>query len=99
MNMHIKLIRVSFLLAACAACGAVVAAPSFSPPVDHPVGEHPGHVQLVDVNGDGAADVVTTDRDADGVSVLLADGSGGFASASSYDAGTAPQWVVCLRPS
>ena len=47
----------------------------------------PNSVAIGDVNGDGIADIVTGDENTAGVSVLLGNGSGGFAAPVSYSAG------------
>jgi len=43
------------------------------------VGKHPyQRVRVADLNGDGKADIVSTNLDGDDVSILLGDGKGGF---------------------
>lgn len=44
-----------------------------------PVGKHPyQRVRVADLNGDGKADIVSTNLDGDNVTILLGDGKGGF---------------------
>lgn len=54
-------------------------------------------LRSADFNGDGKPDVVTTDLDANAVTVLLGDGHGGFREAvgSPFPAGTAP-WSAAI---
>ncbi len=46
------------------------------------------HVALGDLNGDGRIDVVTADQSTNSVSVLLGDGTGGFALSGSFGSGS-----------
>ena len=70
----------------------------FTPVPNSPfaVGESPRSITLDDVDGDGAADVVTANSDSDDVSVLLGDGSGGFTPApnSPFAVGESPRSVT-----
>ena len=57
------------------------------------VGNHPyQRIRVADVNGDGSADIVTTNLDGDNATVLLGDGKGEFheAPGSPVPCGTAP---------
>jgi len=57
------------------------------------VGKHPyQRVRSMDVNGDGKADIITTNLEGDNVTVLLADGKGGFdpAVGSPFPCGDSP---------
>lgn len=57
------------------------------------VGKHPyQRVRVADVNGDGKADIITTNLGADNVTVLLGDGRGGFnpAANSPFSCGDSP---------
>jgi uncharacterized protein (TIGR03437 family) len=58
------------------------------------VGSFPQSVAAQDVNGDGNVDLVTTNSGDNTVTVLLGNGSGGFAAASSspFAVGTSPQF-------
>ena len=58
-----------------------------------PVGKHPyQRVRSADVNGDGKADIITTNLEGDNVTVLLAGGKGGFnpATGSPFQCGDSP---------
>lgn len=68
-----------------------------SPGVQFAVGKRPyERVRVADVNGDGHADIITTNLDGDNVTVLLSDGRGGFAQAagSPFPAGKTPFGVA-----
>jgi hypothetical protein len=52
-------------------------------------------LRTADFNKDGKPDVVTTDLDANTVSIHLGDGKGGFAAASAFSAGEFP-WAVAV---
>jgi hypothetical protein len=55
---------------------------SEAPSSPQPTGAGTAAVAMGDVNGDGHLDLVTADRDADDVGVLLGDGTGGFTPAA-----------------
>jgi hypothetical protein len=62
-----------------------------------PIGAGPEDILLVDLNGDGALDVITADSFADqdgAVSVLLGNGNGTFQAARSFQAGNTPNGVA-----
>jgi hypothetical protein len=64
-----------------------------SPGVQFGVGKRPYEkVRVADLNGDGHADIITTNLDGDNITVLLGDGKGGFAEApgSPFPAGKTP---------
>ena len=92
-NMHSRRPRGRpiFLLALGAALlPGVALAASFQPPISYSVGSGPQDVLAVDLNRDGVLDLVTADTDADQLSVLLGDGSGGFGPATAFPTGTSP---------
>ena len=60
-----------------AACGLATAQIDLPAPI-HPVGQGPSDLLLADLNGDGAPDMVTANRDSSDLSVLLSDGASGF---------------------
>lgn len=53
-------------------------------------GVYPTSAEIIDVDGDGNADIVTANGDSGNISVLLGDGAGGFASAANFPAGAFP---------
>src|SRR6185312_3714339 len=59
-------------------------------------GHQPLSVAAADVNGDGKLDIITANSASDTVSVLIGNGSGGFAQAALYStgAGTGPGFVA-----
>jgi len=64
-----------------------------TPGVFFKVGTRPyQRLRVADVNGDGADDILTTNTEANNVTILLSDGKGGFdeASGSPYPCGDAP---------
>jgi hypothetical protein len=67
--------------------------PSFSSPTSYAVGANPQAVVTADLNGDGRLDLVTANRSATGVSVLLAKNSS-FAPAQNYAVGAAAAVAV-----
>jgi hypothetical protein len=58
------------------------------------VGPTPRSVALVEVSGDGRLDIVTPNLSSNNVSVLLGNGSGGFAAATNFAVGTGPYSVA-----
>jgi len=54
------------------------------------VGNNPYSVSIGDLNGDGAADIVTANADSDNVSVLLGNGDGTFATQITYTVAANP---------
>ncbi|HEU6446790.1 MAG TPA: FG-GAP-like repeat-containing protein [Gaiellaceae bacterium] len=73
--------------------GAAGAAdPSFAPGGGLPVGQNPVSFAIADVNGDGNRDLAVANEGSDDVTILLGDGTGGFAAASGspLDAGDGP---------
>jgi hypothetical protein len=53
-------------------------------------GQYPAAVAIADLDGDGTPDLVTANGDSGDVSVLLGNGSGGFAAAAVFPAGAFP---------
>ncbi|MEI9413266.1 VCBS repeat-containing protein, partial [Mesorhizobium salmacidum] len=51
-------------------------------------------VAMGDLNGDGRADLVAANVDANNVAVLLGDGQGGFGPATTFATGIGPTWVA-----
>ena len=73
----------------------------FAEATSYAAGSNPVSVAVADVNDDGRPDLVVADEnngvvadESDGVDVLLGNGSGGFAEATSYAAGSAPYSVA-----
>ena len=61
---------------------------NFASPVTYSTGTDPTVAKLIDINGDGNLDIITSDGAANGsVSVLLGDGSGQFNSRTDYQVG------------
>ncbi|HEV7301059.1 MAG TPA: VCBS repeat-containing protein [Tepidisphaeraceae bacterium] len=63
---------------------------SFAPPASTPVGSGASAVATADLNGDGIADLVTANRTASTVSVLLGDGAGGLGLRADYPVSQPP---------
>ena len=74
--------------------GEPLSACSFAPKVDFPTGNFPTGVRLSDLNADGRPDIITTNKNSNTVSVLLANGSGGFNPKTDYATGTFPSYVA-----
>jgi len=58
------------------------------------VGSTPAFVAAADLNGDGDPDLVTANKNAASVSVLIGDGAGGFTSAGAKAVGSNPESVA-----
>ena len=56
-----------------------------------PVGAHPRHIVSTDLNGDGAVDLVITERDADRLSILKGNHEGHFAAPYTVGVGVKPE--------
>ena len=72
---------------------------TFQSAVDYPTGAVPASVVVADFNGDNKLDLAVADAgnppgDPGGVSILLGNGNGTFASAVNYAAGIAPSWIA-----
>lgn len=65
----------------------------FSAAMDYPVGTAPTAIATADLDGDGAADIVVTNRQDDTISVLLDDGGGTFHTQATYPTGDEPVFV------
>ncbi len=61
------------------------------PPLPSCAGSAPDWIAVDDLDGDGALDIVTVDREFDAVGVLLGDGTGGIGAAQSFDVGMNPR--------
>jgi FG-GAP-like repeat/Concanavalin A-like lectin/glucanases superfamily/PASTA domain len=61
------------------------------PRINLPVGRSPTDVAIGDLNGDGRPDIVTSNLDANTVSVLLNGGDGNFRARNDYSAGGDPR--------
>lgn len=59
-----------------------------------PVGKHPRALLTADVNNDGAADLVTTDRDDDRLSILTGNNDATFTLLGTLTVGQKPAWTA-----
>jgi hypothetical protein len=66
----------------------------FAPPLDLATGGNAWGVANGDFNRDGKFDLATANKSADSISILLGDGSGGFATKSDFATGVAPTAIV-----
>ena len=85
-----------FLAAVLAASAATthsqaIAAPLLKGSLQFDTGLNPYSVAIGDLNGDGKLDLVTANGSFNGVSVLLGNGNGTFATAVSYGTGSDPR--------
>lgn len=76
MRLHSHLLTV--LLIIFAAHGAVAQPAEFTAPERYEIGGTAYHVEAVDLDGDGHLDLVASSHAADGITVLINDGSGAF---------------------
>src|SRR5262245_26302741 len=68
---------------------------SFGTPTNYySVGPKPEAMAVGDFNRDGSPDLATANRDSNAVSVLLADGSGGFGATTNFPVGSQPLGVA-----
>ena len=93
--------RRAFLVCGLLALGASSAivvsagsAPSFAPAKSYATGRHPASVAIGDLNGDGKADLVTSNAGANIVSVLFSRGDGTFQAKRDYPTGRRPSAVA-----
>ncbi len=78
--------------------GAAEAAPppvSFAPRVDYQTGSISQRGAAADVNGDSRLDLLVTNSESNGVSVLLGNGAGGFAADTEFPAAKLPMASWC----
>ena len=68
---------------------------TFAAAVNYTAADGPRGLDLGDLDGDGYPDIVTANRDAGNITVLLNDGDGTFAAPVTYTAGTGPTDVIC----
>jgi len=66
----------------------------FKPAVNIDTGLFASGVAIADFSGDGNVDLAVTNQNANNVSILLGDGSGGFSNKTDYAAGGAPQRIA-----
>ncbi len=72
---------------------------TFGSPTNYAVGSTPNGLVVADFNGDGQPDIATTNfgtssQTSNTVSVLYADGNGGFAAQQTFDAGDRPYHIA-----
>ena len=75
-------------------CSSAPAAVTSAGRIDYSVGTAPSGIAIQDVSGDGFADLVVTNSGDATVSVLLGNGAGGFAPATTFTTGLAPRAVA-----
>jgi hypothetical protein len=68
--------------------------PSFGGRIDYGVGNGPRELVVADFDRDGDLDIVTADRAANTVSVILGDGAGAFSAPTAFAAGNTPGGIV-----
>jgi hypothetical protein len=78
------------LLVASVALAPGAQAATFSGPTNFGVGDTPFAIATGNFNGDGFPDLAVANSDSDNVSILLADGSGGFGTATNIGVGDGP---------
>ncbi len=79
---------------ACLASAGTGRAALFGPPTTIPVGASPIRLAVADLNGDGRVDLAVPNRGSDSVSILIGNGSGGFATPTSVPLATAPEAIA-----
>ncbi len=70
--------------------GAALQPCSFAPKVNFGTSNFPSSIQISDLNGDGNSDLVSSNKNSNTISVLLADGNGGFGAKTDYATGVFP---------
>ncbi len=91
--------RFAFILSLLVSGGPALAdgcsSPSFAAASTYQVGRAPVSVVVGDFNGDGKPDLAVANAESDTISVLLADGDGGFQSRGNYNtAASSPSSVA-----
>jgi FG-GAP-like repeat len=66
----------------------------FEPQLEYPTGKPPEGIAAGDLTGDGKPDLVTADKEANAVSVLINKGNGTFQAPSEYSTGVGPDAVA-----
>ncbi|TXI68435.1 MAG: hypothetical protein E6Q41_04105, partial [Cyclobacteriaceae bacterium] len=74
--------------------GETLSSCSFAPKVDFATANAPTSVWLHDLNTDGNPDIITTNKNSNTVSVLLANGTGGFNLKTDYVTGSTPYYLA-----
>lgn len=86
-----------------AVCGLLIASGSahaastglqFEPQVEYPTGKMPEGIAAADLTGNGKSDLVTADKEANKVSVLINNGNGTFEAPAEYSTGVGPDAVA-----
>ena len=85
---------IAALVAITIAAQGASAASLFGSKTDFTTGTNPKSVTSDDFNGDGKPDLAVANQNSDSVSVLLGDGSGGFAAMTGFTTGTNPYSVT-----